>query len=412
MNEMTRIQVGGETALAMIPASAVSIIVAADPNDILGKLAAKVAAHKPDVSTTKGRDEMRSLAAEIARAKMDLIRLGKGLTEADRARIKAVNGECSILEERMDALKDQVRAPLTEYENREKARVAGHEAALDRLHEAPGFYTHEGNASADYRLRLTWLEAQPTRDWEEFANRASDVLAQEIRLARSALENAEKREAEAAELTRLREEAVERARQDAIRLQAERERQIAADAAAKAKRDAEAAAERERLETMRVAADERARVEREAQEAAAKAQAEQQRVERERLAAEERAAAAERSRIAAEKQAKADAEAATQRAEAARVAAAEQARRDQVAAVEAERRRAELAAVDEKRRQEAEVAAKRAEDERRAADKAHRKAINAAALAALLPLGLSEELGQAVIVAIAKGQVPAVSITY
>ena len=47
MNELTPIDMPG-TALAVIPASQVSTIIAADPNDILGKLAAKVAAHKPD----------------------------------------------------------------------------------------------------------------------------------------------------------------------------------------------------------------------------------------------------------------------------------------------------------------------------------------------------------------------------
>lgn len=122
------------TALAVIR-TALPTILAADQNDILGKLAAKVQAHKPDISTAKGRDAIRSLSAEVASSKVTLVKLGKSLTEDWRAKTKAVNAECNMIEERMDALKEQVRKPLTDFENAEKARVSGHERALEELAE-------------------------------------------------------------------------------------------------------------------------------------------------------------------------------------------------------------------------------------------------------------------------------------
>lgn len=132
-------EVSDRTALAVIPASAISVIVGADESDILGRLAQRVAAHKPDISTPKGRKEIASLAAEVASSKMGLIRLGKSLTEDWRKSTAAVNAECKVIEDRMDALKAQVRAPLTAFEEAEKARVNGHEQALARIQEPAEF---------------------------------------------------------------------------------------------------------------------------------------------------------------------------------------------------------------------------------------------------------------------------------
>jgi hypothetical protein len=117
------------TALTIIRA-ALPTIIGADKDDLLGRLAEKVRAFQPDISTKKGQDAIRSLAAEVASTKMDLIRLGKGLTEGWRRSTAAVNAECKVIEERMDALKAQVRQPLTDLEEAEKARRAANEAAI------------------------------------------------------------------------------------------------------------------------------------------------------------------------------------------------------------------------------------------------------------------------------------------
>lgn len=410
------------TALAVIPASAVSTIIAADPDNILGKLAAKVAAHKPDISTPKGRKEIRSLADEIATTKMDLIRLGKGLREDWVKKNKAVLAEEKIIEERMDALKVQVRAPLTAWENREKDRVAGHEAALAEIVGA-GAGTAQGWETLSVeqmRERLSELTADVRRDWEEFGNRAADAMAVATDQITNAIRRRQRADDEAAELAKLRAEAEERARQDAIKTQQERERRIAEEAAARARQDATEQAERGRQETLRAAAEERARVEREAAEERQRAEDARLAIVREREVAEARAAKAEQDRIDAEaraevaqRQAEADrveaarraAEAsqrAAEAAEAARIAAAEQAERDKAAAVVAEQRR--VAAVRE---------AEEAEARRRAENKAHKAKVNNTAVAALMAdPGLSLETAKAVVVAIAGGKVPSVRIEY
>jgi len=358
------------TALAVIPASALPTILAADTDDILGKLAAKVKAFRPDVSTEKGRAEMRSLAAQISKAKVALDNIGKDLKEEAKRVTDAIDAERRVLRSRMEDLHEQVRAPLTAYENAEKQRVADNEAALAAMVESPTYGTTE--TAAEIAARIEWLTNYPPRDWREFTDRAAVTLKVEIQRMERLHAAAVKREEEAAELARLREEAAQRQREAEEKARQEREERIAAEAADRARKAAQEEAER-KAQAERDAA---ARREREAQEAAARAVREKEDAER-------------RAQQAAEK------------AERDRIAAAEKAERDRQAAVEAERRRVA---------QEAERKAQ--EEERRAADKAHRSRINNEALAGLIAAGLSEDQGKAVVVAIAKRAVPHVSINY
>lgn len=377
-----------QTALTVIPASALPTILAADTDDILGKLAAKVRAFRPDVSTKKGRDEMRSLAAEIARSKVALDNIGKDLKEDAKKIADAIDAERRVLRTRMEDLHEQVRAPLTAYENAEKQRVAENEAALAALVESPAYGASE--TAAEIATRIDWLRNYPARDWREFTDRFEVTRKIEIDRMERLHAAAVKREEEAAELARLREEAAQRQREAEEKARQEREERIAAEAAEKARREAEeAAARREReAEAARKAAE---------AEAERKAQAEREAAQRREREAQEAAARAVREKEDAERRAR---EAAA-KAERDRIAAAEKAERDRQAAVEAERRR--VAQEAERQRQE---------DERRAADKAHRATINGEALAALIGLGLSDAQGKAVVVAIAKREVPHVSINY
>lgn len=363
MNETPQTPV---TALAVV-SGALPTIIAADKNDILGKLAAKFKAHTPDVTTEHGRKAIASLAHSVATSKMDLIRLGKKLTEDWRKQTAAVNAECRAIEERMDALKDEVRAPLTAFENREKDRIRAHEDALMEIVSGASPLDIEG-----LRGHLAHLRNYPARDWQEYADKAQAALAARIERVEVALADAERREAEAAELARLREAEAERQRLEAKQARIEREARIAAEAAERAQREAEARAERERI-----AAEEKARVEAEAYA----------RREREAIEVAERA---EQRRIAAEQQ-----------AERARQAAEAEAQRREQAAREAEQRRMR----EEQERAEAEA-------QRRAANQAHRRTINAAAVAALVEAGISEDDGRAVVRAIVEGKIPHISIAY
>ena len=434
----------------VIVKAALPAILANDPDDILGNLAEKIAAHKPDISTQSGRDEIRSLAAEIARGKMDLIRLGKRLTEDWRKSTKSVNTECATLEERMDALKDRVRRPLTDYENAEKERVKKQEQAVAMIAGCPTNFPL-GEPTADELTRtLEGLTAYAHEfAWDkDFVQRASDAVATSTDQLNALIAKAVRREEQEAELARLRAAEAERQRvavhQDLIinfanaarlpdgasvseierriegvrlatpdrdwqefRALAARAREDAVVAlntalAAAREREAAAQAERERLIAARAAEDARH---------AAEAAALRQRQEAERVAAEalaEQATAAREAEEAA-KRAKAD----TARAEAARAMAEARAAQEAKAAAEAAERATQQALETERQG----VAAAAAREAKAAADReanaAHRKAVNNAALADMVKhAGLSQGAAKATVEALAKGQIANCLIRY
>ena len=376
--------------------SAIQAIIPADffkPNgsaEVLANLKAEVRkqAAALDISTENGRAAIASLAYKVARSKTALDEQGKSLVEAIKKTSGEIDAERRKVREELDALKEEVRKPLTDWENAEKARVACHEEAINILRNLSMTPARDCVEVAEHIEKANNLFAQ--RDWQEFGKRALDAKSAVLFELGETLKGMQAREAALIEAARLDAEARERAIK-------ERE-----EAAAKAAKEA---AERK--------AEEQARLAREA------AEAEHRRIESERIEAEARAKQAEAQRIAAEEKAardlreaevrrKAEEEAAASRlayeakqAEVRAQQAAERARRDQEAAIEAERKRV----ADEARKvlEEAEA---------RERNKAHKSKINREAKNGLISAGIPADLAEQCIVAIAKGLVPNVRIEY
>jgi hypothetical protein len=328
--------------------------------EIISKLEADVRSIKTDMSTAGGRKEIASLAHKVARSKTALDDMGKDLVSGLKAQAGKIDAERRVIRDRLDALKDEVRKPLTDWENADKDRIAAHEQALAAITD---YLALASTASvAELQGFLSDIGQIAQRDWQEFAARANGTLDEVRTRLNKALAEAQKRAAEAAELARLRAE-------QAAREQAEREARIAAEAGAKARAEAEAKAARE------------------AQEAALQAESERNRVEQARAAAQAAAEAAERARIEAAKLAERQAK--------------EAAERRQAAAIEDERRRVAAVAA-----QEAAAAAKRE------ANKKHQAKVNNAAVAALVAGGLAEDAAKLAVTLIAQRQIPAITIAY
>lgn len=322
-----------------------------------------------DISTEKGRKEVTSLAYKIAQSKTALDKMGKDLVAGWKEQAKKVDVERARAWDRLEALQKEIRQPLTDWENKEKERVAGHEAAVAEL-EALGALPVNCPAS-EIQARLDKL-AGDTRDWEEFCVRADSAKKAVLATLTASLDARRKYEAEQAELERLR-------REEAERKQREHEERLKAEAAAKAKAEAEAMAKVE------------------AEALAAK-------VEAEKRAAAEREEAIRREKVEAEERAR--------KAEEARLAAIRKAQVDQRAAEEKAKRDAELAAQRERDRIEAEKKAEAEAAAKREADKKHRAKVNRESLTALVEAGVAEDVGRVVIEAIAKKLVPHVTIQY
>lgn len=375
-------------------------------DSIIDKIEAEAKSIDRDISTEAGRDNIRSLAFKLAKSKTFLDKMGKDLTEEQRAQITAVNAERKRAWERMEALQEEIRAPLTEWEQRDKRRIEAHEAVINLIVAARNdpFDKTAGLESDLIKARMDNLPALMNREWEEFSMKS----IQEVDATRLHLETmyrlALKQEKDAAELARLRAEEEERRR-------IAHEEQIAAKARKEAEEKAAQAAEAERQRVEAAAQAERERVQREKDEAAAAAQkklddaeTERKRIEQQRIDADERTRKAQ-EKAAADKAAMdkvlADA---LQAAEDAKAEALKKADAEKVAAIEKERKRvADEKAHDEK---------VQAERER---NKAHQGKVNREAVTALIAIdhpALTEDLAKLIITAIAKGAISHVKISY
>ncbi len=367
---------------------------------LIQRIKSEASAEVPDLTTKKGRDRIASLAYKVSKTKTLVDDFGKELVAEEKKRLALIDADRKKWRDECDKLRDEIRKPLTDWEQAEADRIQRHKDAIQKLRElsAPAM----GTDSAAISGLIAQAETVTLGDhWQEFAAEAGKAKDETLAILRFNLQRRQQYESEQAELARLRAEAARREQEDADRRAAEREaqrireaeeraRREAEEAAAKARADAEAAAraEREAIEAKARAereAAERARIASEQAEARAKAEAE---------AAKLREQDAERRRVESEERAKRDAQEAAERAE-----------RDRVAAVEAERQRAERQRIAEQE------AAAKAQAEREA-NKEHMRRINREALAGIMAVGISEEQGKALIKAIASGAVPHVSVSY
>ncbi|AIL78549.1 hypothetical protein PTV76_003215 [Acinetobacter baumannii] len=320
--------------------------------ELFNRMAEQARSIVPDVSTKKGRDAIASQAYKVSKSKTAVDNHGKDLVAGIKAQAAVIDRDRKAWRDQCDALRDEIRKPLDEWEKAEEDRI---QSIKDRISNFDAGRVDTFSTSDLIQTIISEVEATAIDEsFAEFANEAAIKKDAALSSYKKSLEIALKREAEQVELERLRKSEQER-------LQREHEERIAHEAA-----------ERARLEAERKAKEEAERVEREKQEAVAKA-------EREKREAAEREA-----RLVAEK------EAAELRAQ---------------HAAEAERKRIEA-------EQAAKLEAERKAEEARQANQAHRKKICNEALKGLLALGIDEAKGKEILQAINKGLVPHVSIKF
>jgi colicin import membrane protein len=249
------------TDLVVIPRAEL-IFVPGGAEKVLSSIKAKARAEaaKLDVSRPRDRDTMRSLAYKLRRLKTTGDDSGKDLKAEYDKKIKPIDAERRVWRSEMDELIAEIIAPAEEFDAREDARIKAHE---DAITEIAAFGTEiEHLSSAALRGQIDQLDhLHPVRDWQEFQPRASFARTTARNALRLALIDAEAREKEEAEEEERRIVAEVAHQAELKRLQAEREAEIARQAAETARAAAE-----------QVAAEEAARVAREAaeREAAAK----------------------------------------------------------------------------------------------------------------------------------------------
>ncbi|HEJ8309823.1 TPA: hypothetical protein SMJ25_002120 [Klebsiella michiganensis] len=244
----------------------------------------------PDVTTKKGRDAIASMAHKVARSKTYIDNAGKDLVAELKALPKQIDESRRVVRERLDALKDEIRRPLTEWEA-EQDRIKAEEA-MNALHAEALAMNEEfdrqlaARIESDHEMALLMNDAFDREQAEKKAEAERQRIAREEEIKRQAEEKAKREAAEKAQreidaaAAREREAilAKERAERERIEAQqrAEREQREAAE---RAEREKQAAVEAER----RKAQEEADRIRREAE------QREQARLAEEKRKADEQA---------------------------------------------------------------------------------------------------------------------------
>ncbi|HDG7815820.1 TPA: hypothetical protein PCJ73_000069 [Klebsiella quasipneumoniae] len=233
----------------------------------------------PDVTTKKGRDAIASMAHKVARSKTYIDNAGKDLVAELKALPKQIDESRRVVRERLDALKDEVRRPLTEWEA-EQERIKAEEA-MNALHAEALAMNEEfdrqlaARIESDHEMALLMNDAFDRDQAEKKAEAERQRIAHEEEIKRLAAAAAAREVEQRAQ--REREEAAHR--EAVLKAQAEQAERDRIAAEQKAEADKQAAIEAER----RKAQEEADRIRREAE------QREQARLAEERRKADEQA---------------------------------------------------------------------------------------------------------------------------
>lgn len=211
-----------------------------------------------DPNTKEGASQIKGAARQLASVRVKVDNLGKQVVAELKKLPGVIDDNRKAFREKMEALQEEIRRPVTEIEER-KARIDEFKEIHIRLASAD---------SATIQAEIERLKAldMDEKEWKESTADAIRTVEAEVNALATLKAAAEKREEDARRLAEL----------EAKQAEAERiirEQKIKEEAERRAKEDAEAkaAAERERLEREKAEAERRAaEAERAAKEAAQK----------------------------------------------------------------------------------------------------------------------------------------------
>ena len=220
-----------------------------------------------DTSTKEGRSQIKTAARQLASVKKKVDDIGKQVVAELKALPNVIDDNRKKWRESMEALQDEIRKPVTEIEEREKAVEA-----ICNTHLNLAFA-----GSAEIEAEIKKLEETPLTEekWKESLKDATLAISGEINALKVLRDAALKKEEDARQLEELKAKQAEAER-------IIREQKIKEEAERRAKEEAEAraAAEKARLEREKAEAERRAaEAERKAQEAKERAEMEKRAVE-------------------------------------------------------------------------------------------------------------------------------------
>lgn len=158
---------------------------------VLQEIKVKANDFEVTTKTAKGRQEIKSMAYKVSRSKTLLDDLGKKISEDARKVVDETNKLRKTARDFLDELKDEVRKPLTEWEEeqarikadndrKEKERVDGIRAKIEEMRSIP--FGLQGKSSGEISKAVAKvMEIEVTEDaFQEMTEEAQKVKADVI----------------------------------------------------------------------------------------------------------------------------------------------------------------------------------------------------------------------------------------
>jgi len=259
--------------------------------DLLLKIKKEVSSIVPDITTGKGRKAITANVSRITKSKTLLDKVGKEYNAAQKELLKSFDARRKHAFDFLDDLQKEVRKPLTDWEDKEKDRVAKCEGVVSAFIESGKDSENWMNYSANELRDLldTVEETTITKRLAEFEEEAKIAKLEAIKKITSAINSRVKYDEDQAELEKLREKS-------------------AADDKARFEADQRATAERDKQEAIVKANSEKEAALQREEETKKQAKIDLENAEKQKQIEVEAAAQKERDRIEAEKQAEIEAE--------------------------------------------------------------------------------------------------------
>ncbi len=195
--------------------SPVDIFVDGKYTEILEFIKEKSVIENPGTKTKKDRDLIKSTAAKIASSKVFIEKAGKKLADDERKKIEdkltSINLSRNFIKDSLVYLKDEIREPLTKWENEKKAVEAAEKLRLEIISDHSEALEHNAflRDKAKIEEEKKKLEAERIRIEAEETARIKAEAEQGEKQARILKEKAEAE----AEAERLKQKAVNDAKQ-------------------------------------------------------------------------------------------------------------------------------------------------------------------------------------------------------
>jgi hypothetical protein len=198
-------------------------------NFLIDEIKKEVADFSADISTKEGRQSIISMAHKVAKCKSPIKNLATELKEDSKKFIDSVNLQWNRYEKEMDTLRDSIRKPVDEIEEKE-AKIL--KEKQDRIAEIQKYKNIYLNSSKLIEQAIDNVNNLAVFEWADFQFIAENLVNETLEILNNNLIMQKKNEADAAELEKLRKEKEEREKKDA-------EERIRKEAEERAKKEAE-----------------------------------------------------------------------------------------------------------------------------------------------------------------------------